>query len=79
MMATEFEKVSGILSEFADKFVVSRTAVYNWVNRYKDELLSEGIITEKKRGGRKYIYIKDIHDFIDFFKERGVYLTDDYD
>jgi len=77
VMAVKFESVSGMLSKFVDRFVISRTAVYRWVNRYKDELLARGIIIEKRKGGRKYMYIKNIYDFINFFKEKDIYLIDD--
>ncbi len=70
-------KRSGKFTEFLPYLSVSRQTAYNWLNRYKDELISEGVIEEKKRGARKYIYVKDFDRFIEFMKDKDVYLLEE--
>ena len=66
-----------LLGRVADRFVISRTATYNWVRKYRDELKKEGLIEEKRKGSRIYTYVKDVDRFIEFFQKRGVYLVDE--
>jgi predicted transcriptional regulator with HTH domain len=73
----KFEHREGSLSSFANDFIISKTALYKWVNRYKDELFEKGILTERKRGGQKYLYVNDIDEFIQFFKDKDVYLIEE--
>lgn len=67
----------GFLSSFSKDFSVSHTATYRWVKKYKKELEDADILTEKRKGGRKYLYVNDLDKFLSFFKEKGVYLVED--
>jgi len=67
---------SGKFSEFLPYFVVSKQTAYKWLRRYKDDLINEGIIEERKKGGLKYIYVNNFDELINFFKDKGIHLVD---
>jgi len=77
MLMTNFEKKEGYLGSFAKDFIISKTAVYRWVKKYKDELTKAGIIKEKRRGKQRIVYVYDIDKFVDFFRERDIILVDE--
>lgn len=70
------EKKQGSLNMFSKNFDVSHTTLYRWVNKYKDELFEEGILSKKKKGRWEYLWVNDVDRFIEFMKEKGVYLVE---
>jgi predicted transcriptional regulator with HTH domain len=67
---------SGKFTEFLPYFVVSKQTAYKWLRRYKEDLINEGIIEEKKKGRLKYVYVNDFNRLVDFFRDKGVYLIE---
>ena len=67
---------SGKFTEFLPFFVVSKQTAYKWLRRYKEDLVNEGIIEERKKGGLKYVYVNDFNKLVEFFKDRGIYLIE---
>lgn len=56
------------------KFGISRTAIYRWIDRYKDELEKEGIIKTKRRGKIKSVYVINLDRLYKFFEERDIWI-----
>jgi len=67
---------SGKFTEFLPLFGVSKQTAYKWLRRYKRDLISEGIIEERRKGGLKYVYVNDFNKLVEFFKDKGIYLIE---
>ena len=71
------ERKEGSLNSFSKYFNVSGTTLYRWVNKYRDELLKKGILSKRKKGRWEYLWVNDVDEFLEFMREKGVYLVED--